>query len=118
MAYTGFMKDIASFGSILGIWAHPDDETFASGGLAAIASANGQRVCCVTATKGEAGVYRPQDWPADSIALTRAQELSTAQDILGIDEHHWLDYDDGNCSEVDDEKAVQRILPIIHEFQP
>ena len=45
--------DVAELGTILGIWAHPDDEAYLSGGLMALARDNGQRVVCVTATRGE-----------------------------------------------------------------
>ena len=36
------------------VWAHPDDETYLSGGLLAELTDAGQRVVCVTATRGEA----------------------------------------------------------------
>ena len=39
----------AELGTILGIWAHPDDEAYLSGGLMAIAREHGSRVVCVTA---------------------------------------------------------------------
>ena len=46
------VTDAADLGTVLGIWAHPDDETFLSGGLMAMAREAGQRVVCVTATLG------------------------------------------------------------------
>jgi LmbE family N-acetylglucosaminyl deacetylase len=46
---------ISALGTIMGIWVHPDDEAYLSGGLMALARANGQRVVCVTATRGELG---------------------------------------------------------------
>lgn len=110
--------DVKKLGSILGIWAHPDDETFSSGGLVALARRNGQRVGCVTATRGEGGVYHPDKWPAETIVQTRTEELEVAQEILGINEHHWLDFADGTCAEVDDSEALARIAPIIEAFQP
>ncbi|MGH3589327.1 MAG: PIG-L deacetylase family protein, partial [Pseudonocardia sp.] len=42
-------------GTILGVWAHPDDETYLCGGLMARAARSGDRVVCVTATRGEQG---------------------------------------------------------------
>lgn len=110
--------DVSSLGTILGIWAHPDDETFSSGGLAALARMNGQRVGCITATRGEGGVYHPERWPAETIAQTRTEELKAAQEILGINEHHWLNFSDGACAEVDDNEALARIMPIIEVFRP
>ena len=42
-------------GTVMTIWAHPDDETYLVGGLAAALTDAGHRVVCVTATRGEAG---------------------------------------------------------------
>ena len=42
-------------GTLLGIWAHPDDETYLAAGLMAQAVRDGRRVVCVTATRGEGG---------------------------------------------------------------
>lgn len=112
------MDDVQRLGKILGVWAHPDDETFSSGGLVALARANGQRVGCITATRGESGVYHPERWPAETIVQTRSEELRAAQEILGINEHHWLDFGDGTCAEVPDSEALARIMPIIEVFRP
>ena len=49
------MTDVRSLGTILGVWAHPDDEAYLSAALMALAVQNGQRVVCVTATRGELG---------------------------------------------------------------
>jgi LmbE family N-acetylglucosaminyl deacetylase len=38
--------DVKELGSILGVWAHPDDEAYLTGGLMAAAIANGQPVAC------------------------------------------------------------------------
>ena len=51
-------------GTVLGVWAHPDDETWLSAGLMARAVDQGRRVVCVTATRGEAG------FPADDTRPT------------------------------------------------
>lgn len=48
--------DVKQLGRIMGIWAHPDDETWCAAGLLAMAADNGQDTCCVTITKGELGV--------------------------------------------------------------
>ncbi len=112
------MDDVRSLGTILGIWAHPDDETFSSGGLVTLARANGQRVGCITATRGEGGVYHPEKWPAETIVQTRTEELKAAQEILGINEHYWLDFVDGGCAEVKDDEALRRIVAVVESFQP
>jgi hypothetical protein len=50
---------ISALGTIMGIWAHPDDEAYLSGGPMALARANGQRVVCVTATPRRARYRHP-----------------------------------------------------------
>jgi hypothetical protein len=50
-----FITNAVGLGTVLGIWAHPDDEAFLSAGLMAAARDVGQRVVCVTATLGEHG---------------------------------------------------------------
>ena len=52
-------------GTLLGIWAHPDDETYLSAGLMARRSVDGRRVVCVTATRGEGGSMDEERWPPD-----------------------------------------------------
>ena len=44
----------ADLGPTLAVWAHPDDETYLSGALLAALRDRGERVVCVTATRGEA----------------------------------------------------------------
>lgn len=110
--------DVRQLGTILSVGAHPDDETFTAGGILAAAVKNGQRVVCVTATKGEAGSQDPQRWPTDTLGETRSAELAAALEILGVSEHQWLGYQDGQCSEVDSEAAVGQLLEIMQEVQP
>lgn len=104
---------VAQLGSILGIWAHPDDEVFSSAGLMELALANGQSVVCVTATHGEQGVYNPKKWPAETISDTRTSEMDEVYHILRVEHHHWLGYDDGYCKDVNDNEAASRIVPLI-----
>jgi LmbE family N-acetylglucosaminyl deacetylase len=38
--------------------------------------------------------------------------------LLGVKEHHWLDYPDGGCRDVDQDEAVRRVSEIMAEVQP
>ncbi len=109
---------ISALGTIMGVWAHPDDETFMIGGLLALAAANGQSVVCVTATKGEQGVQDEQRWPHESLADTRAHELDEALKTLGIHNHHWLGYKDGCCCDASDDDAVTQLMALIDQHRP
>jgi LmbE family N-acetylglucosaminyl deacetylase len=88
-------------GTIVSIWAHPDDETFLAGGTMAAAAAHGQRVVCVSATCGEHGTDDPVTWPPERLAAVRRWESRAAMAVLGVDEHHWLDLPDGGLEQVD-----------------
>ena len=105
-------------GSILGIWGHPDDEAWLSAGLMMQAVAAGDRVVCVTATKGEAGF--PADDPrsvSERMAI-RESELAACLSILGVTEHRWLGYGNGECALVPDEEAVATLAEIIDDVRP
>ncbi len=107
------MNDVLTdLGTLLTVWAHPDDETYLVGGLSAALTDAGQRVVCVTATRGEAG------GTAADLARIRTTELEAALDLLGVEEHHWLDYADGGCASVDDDEAAARIRAVVDEVRP
>jgi LmbE family N-acetylglucosaminyl deacetylase len=95
-------------GTVLMIWAHPDDETYLAGGLSAALSDAGQRVVCVTATRGAAG----------GDADVRGRELEAALRVLGVSEHHWLEYDDGDCASVDPTQAATRLGRLLDDVRP
>jgi LmbE family N-acetylglucosaminyl deacetylase len=110
--------ELKKLGTILGIWAHPDDETFMTGGLMAAAIQNGQTVVCATATRGEAGVQDPLRWPAETLGATRAIELIDAFHILGVTQHQWLHYRDGFCKRVPVSEAVANLMIVVDKYQP
>ena len=45
-------------------------------------------------------------------------EMETALAILGVAEHHWLDYPDGGCADVDQDEAVRRVTTVMADVQP
>ena len=106
-------------GTIFGVWAHPDDETWLSAGLMARATRAGDRVVCVTATRGELGSPDESRWPnGPALAAVRTDEMVAALAALGVTEHHWLDYPDGGCAEVDEAEAVRRVTALMAEVEP
>ncbi|MDP3890075.1 PIG-L deacetylase family protein [Nocardioides sp.] len=109
------MEDL---GTVLTIWAHPDDEAYLVGGLSALLTDAGHRVVCVTATRGEAGVAHATAAQVEQLARVRTAELEAALSVLGITEHHWLDYPDGGCAHVDPEDAAERIASLIDDVSP
>jgi LmbE family N-acetylglucosaminyl deacetylase len=112
------VNDVSALGTILGVWAHPDDETYCMSGIMLGAARTGSRVVCVTATKGEAGSQDEERWPPATIAAVREAELLEALQILGVTEHRWLGYLDGHCHEVPTAEAVAKIADLIREIEP
>ncbi|MGY1623966.1 PIG-L deacetylase family protein [Geodermatophilus sp. SYSU D00965] len=110
--------DVSGLGTVLGVWAHPDDEAYLSGGLMALAAGFGQRVVCVTATRGELGTPDPETWPPDRLAAERTAELARCLALLGVTEHHWLGYRDGECAAVPGTDAVGRLCDVIDAVRP
>lgn len=107
-----------SFGTILGVWAHPDDETYLNAGIMASSIRAGERVVCITATRGEEGSWDEERWPTSEMGKVREAELMEGLRILGVTEHIWLDYYDGTCASVPLEEGVQRVRTILEEVNP
>ncbi len=110
-------SDIKQLGTILGVWAHPDDETFTSAGIMATAIQNGQQVICVTATNGEAGVQDELRWPANNLAEIRKHELAESLKITGVSNQHELGFKDGSCL-ADDDQGIDKVCNLIEKYQP
>jgi LmbE family N-acetylglucosaminyl deacetylase len=104
--------------TLLGVWAHPDDETFVASGLLLEARERGDRVVLVTATRGEHGTDDPARWPADRLGAHRARELQAALAVLGVTEHRWLGYEDGALSLVPERTGAGRVAEIVDEVRP
>jgi LmbE family N-acetylglucosaminyl deacetylase len=104
--------------TILGIWAHPDDEVFASGGLMADAVRRGDRVVCLHLTRGEAGLYYRQVWPARELASVRSAELAASLARLGVSEQRFLDLPDGGLCLAAWEDIVARLHDELVDVDP
>jgi LmbE family N-acetylglucosaminyl deacetylase len=105
-------------GTVLAVFAHPDDEAYLASGLMAVAVDAGRRVVCVTATKGELGF--PDDDPRslqERIVLREA-EIAACMEVLGVREHLWLDQPDGGCEEADPAVPVARLCEVIEDVRP
>lgn len=110
--------DVAAWGTVLGIWAHPDDEAYLCGGLMALAAEAGNRVVCVTATRGEHGTDDPRAWPPERLARRRAEELRVSLTALGVEEHRWLWHADGECAAAPLASAAAAVAELIDEVRP
>ncbi len=112
------VADVERLGSILSIWAHPDDETFLAGAVMAAAVSRGQRVVCVCATAGEHGTDDPVAWPPRRLGQTRRWEAAAAMAVLGVADHRFLDLPDGGLADLDAKGPVARLSDIVSEVAP
>lgn len=97
---------------VLAVFAHPDDESLACGGLLARCAAEGLPGAVLCLTRG-AGI------PADpALAMTRTHELEAAAAVLGLVEVILLDYRDGYLP-WEDAAAVERdVAQTIRRLRP
>ncbi|HYF71679.1 MAG TPA: PIG-L family deacetylase [Nocardioides sp.] len=112
------MSEICDLGTVLTVWAHPDDEAYLAGGLLAAVREHGGRAVCVTATRGEAA--DPDATPGERAALgaLRTRELADSLTVLGVEEHHWLEHPDGGCATADPDSAAARLGCLLDEVRP
>jgi LmbE family N-acetylglucosaminyl deacetylase len=96
-------------GTVLGVWAHPDDEAYLSAGLMALARGAGQRVVVVTATAGEAGAVDGR---------LRRREMAESLAVVGVTEHHWLGFADGGCADVDTDAGAAAVHLLLQHVRP
>lgn len=86
--------------TLMAIFAHPDDESFGSGGTLARYGADPDvRVVLVCATRGEAGeISDPKLATPERLGEVREEELRCACRTLGVDDLHLLDYRDSGMA--------------------
>lgn len=104
---------------ILGIFAHPDDETLCAGGTFAKYAGAGAEVHVVSLTKGEAGQIRDAGTATRATLKTvREKELQAAGEALGIAGTRCLDHSDGGLSLLDGPVLLDLAKELIVEFEP
>ncbi|SIS79531.1 PIG-L family deacetylase [Alicyclobacillus vulcanalis] len=106
--------------TVMGVFAHPDDETFIAGGTFARLAAEGHRVVIVCATRGEMGrrLGVPLRATRESLGKLREQELRAACDALGVSRLVLLGYRDKELEMAPAEQVVTRLASLFAEERP
>lgn len=117
--------------TLLAVFAHPDDESFGTGGSLSLYAARGYRVELICATRGEAGeISDPSLATPETLAQVREDELRCAARGMGINPPIFLGYrdsgmmgtpenDDPRCLwKADRPLAVGQVTRIIRELRP
>jgi LmbE family N-acetylglucosaminyl deacetylase len=123
-------------GTLLGVYAHPDDECTCAGGVLGRHSDIGVRTILVSCTNGEFGDdvdgAKPgsPEHDAHRVAATRHQELEAAGRVLGLSTIERLGYHDSGMpgwarfatatvfSEVPVHDVAERIGELLDRYQP
>lgn len=114
---------------LLGVFAHPDDESFGPAGTLAVHSAAGVDVHIVTMTDGAAGAPAPGYPDGDALAAIRRKELRAAATRLGVTLHHLSYRDSGYTGDprnddpqafmnVDPEEPTATLVGLLREIRP
>ena len=105
---------------LLGVLAHPDDESLGFGGTFAKYAAESVETYLVTATRGERGRFGPRGERSDPVEVGRVREteLRAAARVLGIREVSVLGYPDGAVDNIPAATAVRVIVSHIRRIRP
>lgn len=102
--------------TLLGIFPHPDDETFASGGLFLEAKKMGWKTILICLTQGDAGKNSLKK-STENIKDIRKKELTEATQILNINKVYLLNFMDGKLKENENEWS-DKLRDLIREISP
>jgi LmbE family N-acetylglucosaminyl deacetylase len=104
-------EDAPTSRRLLAVMAHPDDESFGTGGTLAHYAKQGAAVSLICATRGEAGSLPADmaDFKGD-IAALREHELRCASEILGLKDVFFLDYRDSGMPGAGDNQHPDALI--------
>lgn len=105
---------------VVGLFAHPDDDTYGVGGALARHAGSGVRVTVVLTTSGEAGqIADPSLATRPSLGPVREDEDRRSWAALGLEpDLRFLRYPDGGVAGVPAEDLVAAYLDVLLEIQP
>ncbi|MFQ6027978.1 MAG: PIG-L family deacetylase [Dehalococcoidia bacterium] len=117
--------------SVLGAFAHPDDEGFGTGGTLAMLVSRGARVTLVCATNGDVGeISDPALATPENLAQVRQEEMRQAMAVTGVPDVRFFNYRDSGMvgtednnhphalHQADPDQVIGRLVDIIREVRP
>lgn len=107
---------LPTFGSVLAVCAHPDDESFGLGGIIAAFRRQGTALDLLCLTRGESSTLGDAA-SADELAQRRAVELADAGAALGLRRIRQLAHPDGGLATVALEPLVAEVERSITEAE-
>lgn len=104
---------------LLGIFAHPDDETIVSGGTIAKYAANGWQVDLICATHGASSEWGDRTHEeGEKISDVRGKELIAASAHIGVRAVTFMDYVDGTLMTKSPGDIEDKLTNLMEEAMP
>lgn len=108
----------ASGVTLLGVFAHPDDEQ-GLGGVFTKAVREGAKAYILCATRGQAGqISDPALATPENLGEVREQELRSAVSVFGWEPPILLDHHDGKLNQLPGGQLADEVLQVIRELKP
>jgi len=107
--------DLDRPGSVLAIYAHPDDAEISAGGTLARWAREGAEVRLLVCTRGDKGSQDPQADP-DALTAVRREETQRSADLLGFAAVEHLDHPDGEL--VNDTGLRSQLVAAVRRHRP
>ncbi|MEE9269913.1 MAG: PIG-L deacetylase family protein [Candidatus Krumholzibacteria bacterium] len=105
--------------TILGVFAHPDDESMGPGGTFAKYAAAGHRVAFTLATDGGAGrLYKERPKDNTELRKLRREETARAAEVLGIEFLGFFGWHDGDLQNINVLEVEKKIVEVIRREKP
>ncbi|GCE15598.1 PIG-L deacetylase family protein [Tengunoibacter tsumagoiensis] len=105
---------------LLGIFAHPDDESLVCGGTFARYADQGVETSLIIATRGERGWFNDwHDYPGEKVlGSLREKEVRKACQELGISRLDFLDYIDGDVDLANEHEIIAKLVYLLRQIRP
>ena len=104
--------------TLVGCFAHPDDETWALAGSFALLVPKGVRGAVWTATRGDAGEIAPGTGTRETLAAVREAEERAAMARVGVSDVEFADFADGQVDQADPTALVTAVSAFLEARQP
>jgi LmbE family N-acetylglucosaminyl deacetylase len=104
--------------TLVGCFAHPDDETWALAGSFALLVPKGVRGAVWTATRGDAGEIAPGTATRETLAAVREAEERAAMARVGVSDVEFADFADGQVDQADPTALVTAVAAFLEARQP
>ncbi len=112
---------LGGIGTVLFVYAHPDDESFGVAGTAMKLADAGHTTALLTLTRGDVGRWfgkDPGSWSPQDLAAERTREWKAAVKVIGFRHARLLEWPDGGLAESPVDRVTADVVGFIRELLP